>query len=219
MTTQRARLGAVSLAGALALGGVAALAGPASAAGGNGDRGVSRFSADLDELNDSGTHGIARVTIKDGMLHGKVRVRSAVPSAPHAQHIHFGEEARNECPSLADDENGDGRLSTVDGLPAYGPIVVSFTTSGDTSPASGLAVTRFPVANKQGFYNYNRAGIPAMQDVLAGIRDEQAVVVVHGVDYNGNGVYDFEGAGASELDPSLPAEATDPAACGVLMAR
>jgi hypothetical protein len=30
------------------------------------------------------------------------------------------------------------------------------------------------------------------------------------------GMYDFDGAGASELDPSLPAEATDPALCGVL---
>ena len=36
------------------------------------------------------------------------------------------------------------------------------------------------------------------------------------MDYNGNGMYDFDSAGASELDPSLPAEATDPAVCGVL---
>ena len=218
MTQHRARLGAVGLAGALALGGAAALAGPASASGGD-DRAATRFSADLDELNDSGAHGTATVKIQDGTLHAKVRVRGAVPTAPHAQHIHFGEEARNECPTLFDDENGDGRLSTVDGLPAYGPIRVSFTTTGDTSPASGLAVSRFPVANQKGFYNYNRAGIPLSEDLAGDIRDEEAVVVVHGVDYNGNGVYDFEGAGASELDPSLPAEATDPAACGVLMAR
>ena len=37
-----------------------------------------------------------------------------------------------------------------------------------------------------------------------------------GVDYNGNGMYDFASAGKSDLDPSLPAEATDPALCGVL---
>ena len=35
-------------------------------------------------------------------------------------------------------------------------------------------------------------------------------------DANGNGSYDFDGAGASELDAGLPAEATDPAVCGVL---
>ena len=41
-------------------------------------------------------------------------------------------------------------------------------------------------------------------------------IVQHGVDLNGNGKYDFEAAGASELDPSLPQEATIPANCGVI---
>ena len=48
------------------------------------------------------------------------------------------------------------------------------------------------------------------------IKSGKGVIVIHGVDHNGNGTYDFEGAGASELDPTLPAEATDPALCGVL---
>jgi hypothetical protein len=55
-------------------------------------------------------------------------------------------------------------------------------------------------------------------DIAAGIRNGQAVVVVHGVDDNGNRKYDMEGAGASELDPSLPAEATDPAAAASCVA-
>jgi hypothetical protein len=41
-------------------------------------------------------------------------------------------------------------------------------------------------------------------------------LVIHGIDYNNNGKYDFAGAGKSELNPKLPAEATDPAICGVL---
>ena len=44
----------------------------------------------------------------------------------------------------------------------------------------------------------------------------QSVVVVHGVDHNDNGKYD--GDTKSDLDPSLPTEATDPAICGVLAA-
>lgn len=51
-----------------------------------------------------------------------------------------------------------------------------------------------------------------------GIRRGDAVVVTHGFDYN-NGEYDKAGAGPSELDPSLPAEATDPALCGRLRIR
>jgi hypothetical protein len=41
-------------------------------------------------------------------------------------------------------------------------------------------------------------------------------IVQHGVDLNNNGRYDFRAAGASELDPSLPQEATIPANCGVI---
>ena len=54
------------------------------------------------------------------------------------------------------------------------------------------------------------------ETVAKAIRDGEGVVVIHGVDYNGNGAYDFDSAGESDLDPNLPAEATDPAACGVL---
>jgi hypothetical protein len=41
-------------------------------------------------------------------------------------------------------------------------------------------------------------------------------IVQHGVDLNDNGRYDFKAAGKSELDPSLPQEATIPATCGVI---
>ena len=33
------------------------------------------------------------------------------------------------------DDNGDFRLSTAEGLPAYGPVKVSLTKRGDTSAA------------------------------------------------------------------------------------
>ena len=42
----------------------------------------------------------------------------------------------------------------------------------------------------------------------------KSVVVIHGVDHDGDGTYG--GEAKSDLDPSLPAEATDPALCGVL---
>lgn len=46
------------------------------------------------------------------------------------------------------------------------------------------------------------------------VADGEAVVVVHGVDYNDSGKYD--GKAKSDLDPKLPTEATDPALCGIL---
>jgi hypothetical protein len=49
--------------------------------------------------------------------------------------------------------------------------------------------------------------------VVANLARGTAVLVVRGIDYNTSGAYD-DVLGASELDPSLPAEATDPALCG-----
>jgi hypothetical protein len=170
--------------------------------------------AKLRQLNKSGASGSAQVSVKGRKLDVRYHARGLVANAPHAVHIHYGEEARHECPTLADDTNKDGRLTTVEGVPAYGNIVVSLTTRGDTSPASGLAVDRFPTAPK-GKISYHRHDIKTSHDTAQDIKDGEAVLVIHGVDHNHNGRYDFK-AGKSELDPKLPAEATNTAACGVL---
>ena len=131
--------------------------------------------------------------------------------APHAAHIHFGAEARHECPRATDDTDGSGTLNTSEGGPAYGPVRVSLTRTGDTSPASGLAVDRFDTA-PGGRLSYQRGHIKVSQDVAKAVTEGYAVIVVHGVDHNHDGTYD--GATPSDLDPGLPTEATDPALCG-----
>ena len=145
----------------------------------------------------------------------EVVARGLLAGAPHAVHIHFGEEARHECPTLKDDTNGDGRLTTLEGAPAYGPVQLSLTTSGATGASEVLAVTRFSTA-AGGLIHYERDGVfETAEGVAEEVADGKGVVVVHGVDYNGNGVYDGD-AGMSDLNPALPAEATNPAMCGVL---
>ena len=169
---------------------------------------------ELNPLNNSGVTGNAKVRVQGKRLHVEVNARGLAKKLPHAQHIHFGAQARHECPSVADDTNGDIRLTTLEGAPAYGPVRVSLTTSGDTSAKSVLAVDRFPTANR-GKINYDRH-TKTNKAVARGIRNGNAIVVIHGVDYNHNGEYDFKSAGKSDLNPDLPAEATDPATCGVL---
>ena len=188
------------------------------------------LNAQLSELNNSGAFGTATATVRNQKIqHIEVHAEGLTPDAPHAQHIHYGQQALNECPTLALDTNSDGRINTVEGIPAYGPVVVSLNTTGDTTPASFLDVSRFPVS-ASGSYSYSRDNIEftdvagtgysggggTAKQIADSVREGEGVLVIHGVDYNGNGVYDFEGAGASELDPNLPAEATDPAVCGVL---
>ena len=209
-----AGLGGLLLAGTVGVAGIQASsasesAGPAAAPG------TVYLDAKLKSLNDSGASGHAHVEFKGRKAHVRIDARGLGKNLPHAQHLHFGAEANNECPNAFDDDNNDHRLNVVEGVPDYGPILKSLTTSGDTSPKSALAVDRFPTTPK-GIEKYERVVNFAPGAVLRAIKNGKGVIVIHGVDYNGNGAYDFQGAGASELDPSLPAEATDPALCGVL---
>ena len=172
------------------------------------------FQAELDPLNNSGASGTANLALEGDKLNTDIASEGLAPNLPHAQHIHGLEQALSECPSLAADLNGDGLVNTTEGQPSYGPILTSLTTEGDTSPDSALAVDRFPVANEDGTLTYDRTfGVPTnVADRLG-----EFAIVQHGVDLNGNGVYDEGAAGPSDLDPSLPQEATIPANCGVIM--
>ena len=212
-------------------------AGPALAHSGDsskaekGDKTVT-LKAKLHSLNNSGATGYATAMVRgQTILSMKVHAMGLTPDAPHAQHIHYGNQALNECPTFKQDSNRDNRLNTVEGVPAYGPVVVSLNTTGDTTPASFLAVDRFPVS-MDGTYSYSRKNIDitsvagtgypgtdgagTAEQIAESIRNGEGVVVIHGLDYDGNGSYNFSKEGASELNASLPAEATDPAACGVL---
>jgi hypothetical protein len=183
---------------------------------GQGDQEVV---AHLSPIEGSGVHGSGHAEVEfnhEGQIDEfELRANGLLADHPHAAHIHFGEQARHECPTLADDTSGDGHLNTTEGAPAYGPVVLSLTTTGDTSPASVLAIDRYATA-PGGSFDYERNGLfPTDDGVAEAIAAGKGVVVIHGVDYNGNGMYDFD-AGVSDLDPSLPTEATDPAMCGVL---
>jgi methionine-rich copper-binding protein CopC len=213
----------------------AATAAPAMAkTDGKASKTVS-LAAELTALNFSGASGTATATVKNQKIENiTVNATGLAPDAPHAIHIHYGDDARNECPTMGEATNvrNDAamtpRLSTADGLPAYGPIVVSLTTTGDTTPTSGLALDRFPVSTG-GTLSYSRdkieftdvagtgyEGTGTAKQIADSIREGEGVLVVHGNDYNDNGMYDVESAGASELDARFPAEGTDPTACGRL---
>lgn len=177
------------------------------------------YEIQLDALNDSGASGTAVLTAEDdGSLTVRIDASGLVPGAPHAQHIHGNADHSQDftCPGPDRDADGDGIVSTAEGLPDYGDVFVSLTTEGDVSKDSGLAVDRMPTADAEGNVSYERTfGADELPEgTVAAI--ENLHVVQHGIDVNGNGEYDFS-AGKSELDPSLPQEATAPAACGMVM--
>lgn len=166
-------------------------------------------------LNGVSASGTAWVEVRGTTIDVTMQASGLLADNPHAAHIHFGADARHECPVAAEDTDGSGTINTTEGGPAYGPVTVSLTTSGDTSPESVLAVDRFDWA-PEGKFTYQRGSIDVAPELATAIAAGQAVVVVHGVDYNDSGKYD--GKAMSDLDPKLPTEATDPAICGVLAA-
>ncbi len=160
-------------------------------------------------LNDSEGSGTAMVTV-DGKEIRFTLAANDLAEGPHAAHIHFGEDARHECPNAREDKNNDERLSTTEGAPAYGPVVVSLTKSGDTSPKSTLRIAGFEEGSS---IEYSRGNVNVSSEVARAITKGEAVVVVHGVEYD-----DDRADAKSDLDESLPASATDPAVCGRLVA-
>jgi predicted Ser/Thr protein kinase len=131
----------------------------------------------------------------------------------HLIHIHGG--GKGQCPpaSAARLHNGHLAISTTDGINYYGPPVEALTTHGDTSVGSILAFPRFPSG---GNLHYTRT-IVLPANVAAEIRRNNAVVVVHGTDYDHSGIYSGV-LDPSELNKGVPGTATAPALCGPLHA-
>lgn len=107
------------------------------------------------------------------------------------------------------DKDTDGYISVAEGVPFYGGIVDSLTTSGNTSSTSALALDRFPVASNSGTYTYERTFKLSDATNLDDVH-----VVIHGADIDQSGMYD--GEKQSSIAAGVPFEATVPVACGVL---
>jgi hypothetical protein len=141
----------------------------------------------------------AKVTLTSkGLLDGKA----------HLMHIHAGK--LGQCPpgSAAARHNGRLVITTEDGAPYYGPVQTSLTTHGPTTAKSLHDFARFPTA---GAINYNRT-VNLGPVTAAQVRANQAVIVVHGIDYNRNRRYDAV-LGTGE---GRNVESTAPALCGPL---
>lgn len=209
--TGRSAMAAAALA--LALSGVAPVAAAPSSGPGADDPGTSStaYQAWLKPVPTNGVtgDGTAWITLTDTTAVVTVQV-SGLLDAPHAQHLHI--DGMSRCPTAeqATEHHGHRSVSVGQAMQESGGIGISLTTTGDTGEASALAVDRFPTGAG---YRYSRT-IPLPAGLISALRKGTAVLLVHGVDHNADGRYD-DASGVSELSPDLPAEATDPALCGV----
>lgn len=166
------------------------------------------YVADLATLNDSGAQGTATLTISGTQLTVEIDATGLSPNLPHAQHLHGAFDREHVCPPPSADTDGDGFISVAEGVPFYGGIQVSLTTTGDTSADSALDLDRFPVADETGNLTYSRT-FAVTEQVAENL--ELLHVVQHGIDLDDSGAYDGEKR-SSIAD--VPFEATVPADCG-----
>ncbi len=184
------------------------------------------FSAALEPIPhsasaDGGSNVTGNTSLKlaGRMLTVNLQASGLTPNEPHAMHIHGVLDRVSECPSAAADVNTgdpidgntpqqegtpDGLVSLHEGAPFYGPVQVSFTTSGDTTADSTLALERFPVADAAGNISYQRT-IELPKNVAKSLSDLH--IVLHGADLPG----DDDSTSLSSLF-----EATLPVACGTI---
>jgi hypothetical protein len=157
--------------------------------------------------------GTATMVLNGNSISVTIHVHGLI-GQPHFMHIHAG--GLGLCPpaSAARLHNGHLAISTGNGIKFYGPPQVALTTKGDTSTKSIVASGRFPAT---GTFIYRRT-ITVPPGVAAAIRADNAVFIVHGINYDRSGFYDAF-LGPSDLDSKLPGEATAPALCGKLLGR
>lgn len=211
MSHNKLRLGLASAALAVTAGGFAVIGlagggGPATAAVAKSEG--TTYTVAFSPLN-AGVHPgfdtVPTAAVTNGQLTLKGNdvtitfVVDGVTESLHPQHIHAG----LSCPGPEADTNGDGYVDVIEGLPAYGPILVNLD-----SDLSSNAAGSFPSGHH---YTYDEmASRSTLQDEIGtAIKLGRRHIVVHG----------FAGTVPSSVQtlPGLPASTGNlvlPVACG-----
>ena len=159
----------------------------------------------------SNVRGKAHVMRRGDRIKVMLKARGLSPDLAHAVHIHgknAGELAFCPGANRRAEIVNDGLIETAEGVPDYGPVQVSFTTRGDTSEESLLALNRFPTARSNGKLTYKRSfSIPS----AIAQRLEEKHIVIHGDDLDRDGKY-----GGRTTALGAPLEGELPVACGEL---
>lgn len=149
--------------------------------------------------------GSAVINLKGNDLTVTINVAGVTPLTLHPQHIHAG----TMCPDASDDVNNDGFVDVLEGLPKYGPVLISL----DSDLGSFEPSLEFPVSDASGSYAYSEAASRShlQKELKESLKLGDRHVVIHGIDPSNP-----LPASVQSL-PGLPEWATLPVACGELV--
>lgn len=158
---------------------------------------TSNYYANLSQLNDSGASGHARLSWKGNELRYTMNAGGLEPGRLHPVHIHGKNNPEvATCPTNAQDTNGDGFVSVIEGAATYGPIKLNLTspqtpfgappTTAVFTPFAGTPnLSDFPTADSYGRISQNQTyvfdGSAAAQGAKATLTPlEDQHIVIHG---------------------------------------
>lgn len=173
------------------------------------------YRAMLRPLNAHVSHapvmGEATIRVQGDLFRITVNAKGLEPGIPHPQHIHGAlGSGPGTCPDAGDDANRDGVVDVIEGVPDYGPILL--TLDSDLSNGSGTEVDGLPnPENDGGAIRYRMSG--SWSEIQAGLGGTPVLgdrhIVLHGVDPD-TPLPEAQSVGG------LPAWLTLPVACGAL---
>ena len=144
------------------------------------------YTANLQPLNGSNVTGNA-VLIHDtdtNMLQVTVQMSNLEPNMAHNGHIHglfddMGNTADSQTPTLANDTDGDGFIEVLEGVPAYGDVITTFSST----QLSGNDPTTITA------YNANNDGSLTIVQTFDLNDEGQFFSPVTGADYDGGDLF------------------------------
>jgi len=147
------------------------------------------WDVEIVSLNESGVDGTAHLELLGDLLMVELNLTGLEPGM-HPMHIHGLESGDASCPTMDMDTNDNGYVELAEGLPAYGPVLVTL----------GM-----PTVGEDGTLDFSGSYI-VDPDVLGDLLTR--AIIVHGMTAD----LDGEGDGEAEYVASLPV------ACGDLQA-
>lgn len=162
------------------------------------------YSGTLTQLNESGVSGSFTIEQRgQGQIRVNIQATGLEASAPiNMGHIHGLAGSQDaSCPTLAQDDDGDGFVELLEGLETYGPVIIDF---GDVDPNDD------GVVNYSMTFNLNKsAGFASGMDKGDLLPLDLRHIVLHGLTLEAG-----EGSNGGEADGTAGYKQLLPVACG-----